>query len=101
MGIHSEAELNRKFMEFARLLNIYLNHFPKHEKYAYKFRKAVKHCRQEAINSLLGHAKATNSLKYMLNLIKEECGNGKDIQIPESYRRIYNLQVCGAGLQPA
>jgi four helix bundle protein len=34
MGIHSEAELNRKFVEFAKLLNIYLNHFPKHEKYA-------------------------------------------------------------------
>lgn len=34
MGIHSEAELNRKFMEFAKLMNIYLNHFPKHEKYA-------------------------------------------------------------------
>ena len=34
MGIHSEAGLNRKFMEFATLLNIYLNHFPKHEKYA-------------------------------------------------------------------
>jgi len=34
MGIHSEAGLNRKFIEFAKLLNIYLNHFPKHEKYA-------------------------------------------------------------------
>lgn len=34
MGIHSEAGLNRKFMEFIKLLNIYLNHFPKHEKYA-------------------------------------------------------------------
>lgn len=34
MGLHSEAGLNRKFMEFAKLLNIYLNHFPKHEKYA-------------------------------------------------------------------
>ena len=34
MGIHSEASLNRKFMEFIKLLNIYLNHFPKHEKYA-------------------------------------------------------------------
>ena len=34
MGIHSESELNRKFIEFAKLLNIYLNHFPKHEKYA-------------------------------------------------------------------
>ena len=26
--------MNRKFVEFAKLLNIYLNHFPKHEKYA-------------------------------------------------------------------
>lgn len=34
MSIHGEAELNRKFMEFMKLLNIYLNHFPKHEKYA-------------------------------------------------------------------
>jgi four helix bundle protein len=29
-----EASLNRKYMEFIKLLNIYLNHFPKHEKYA-------------------------------------------------------------------
>jgi len=34
MGIHSEAGLNRKFMEFAKILNVYLNHFPKHERYA-------------------------------------------------------------------
>ena len=34
MGIHSESELNRKFVAFAKLMNIYLNHFPKHEKYA-------------------------------------------------------------------
>lgn len=33
MGLHSEAKLTRKFTEFARLLNTYLNHFPKHEKY--------------------------------------------------------------------
>jgi four helix bundle protein len=26
--------LRRKFIEFAKLLNIYLNHFPKHEKYS-------------------------------------------------------------------
>ena len=29
-----EANLCRKFMEFSKLLNIYLNHFPAHEKYA-------------------------------------------------------------------
>jgi len=30
----TEAALNMKFMEMAKLLNIYLNHFPRHEKYA-------------------------------------------------------------------
>ena len=34
MGIHSEAGLNRKFVEMAKLLNIYLNHFPRFERYA-------------------------------------------------------------------
>ncbi len=34
MKIHCEAVLNRKFLEFMKLLNIYLNHFPKFEKYA-------------------------------------------------------------------
>lgn len=34
MSLDSEAHLNRKFMEMAKLLNIYLNHFPRHEKYA-------------------------------------------------------------------
>lgn len=34
MGRDSEAQLNRKYMEFIKLLNIYLNHFPRHEKYA-------------------------------------------------------------------
>lgn len=34
MGADSAAQLNRKFIEFAKLLNVYLNHFPKHEKYA-------------------------------------------------------------------
>ena len=28
------AVMNSKYMEVAKLLNIYLNHFPKHEKYA-------------------------------------------------------------------
>ena len=34
MGIHSEAILNRKYVEMIKLLNIYLNHFPRFEKYA-------------------------------------------------------------------
>ncbi len=28
MGLHSEAEIDRKFIAFAKLMNIYLNHFP-------------------------------------------------------------------------
>ena len=34
MTIHSAAILDRKFVEMLKLLNIYLNHFPRHEKYA-------------------------------------------------------------------
>lgn len=34
MGQNSEAILNRKYMEMMKLLNIYLNHFPRFEKYA-------------------------------------------------------------------
>lgn len=34
MAVHSEAILNRKYMEMIKLLNIYLNHFPKFEKFA-------------------------------------------------------------------
>ncbi|ACB34522.1 conserved hypothetical protein [Leptothrix cholodnii SP-6] len=33
MSLHSEAQLNRKFTEFAKLMNVYLAHFPKAEKY--------------------------------------------------------------------
>lgn len=33
MGIDSEAQMHRKFLEMIKLLNIYLNHFPSHEKY--------------------------------------------------------------------
>lgn len=33
MALHSEATMDRRFIEMVRLLNTYLNHFPKHEKY--------------------------------------------------------------------
>lgn len=33
MGLHDEAKLDAKFTEFAKQMNLYLNHFPKHEKY--------------------------------------------------------------------
>ena len=34
MALHSAANLDRKYLEMLKLLNLYLNHFPKHEKYA-------------------------------------------------------------------
>ncbi len=33
MSINSEPQLVMKFIDFMKLLNIYLNHFPRHEKY--------------------------------------------------------------------
>ena len=33
MGHHDEAKLDVKFIDFARQMNLYLNHFPKHEKF--------------------------------------------------------------------
>lgn len=33
MTINSEPQLVMKFIDFMKLLNIYLNHFPRHEKY--------------------------------------------------------------------
>jgi len=43
MGLHSEAQLDRKFVELAKLMNVYLNHFPRHEKYglALEIRRAA------------------------------------------------------------
>jgi len=34
VGTHDEAKLDTKFIDFAKQMNLYLNHFPKHEKYA-------------------------------------------------------------------
>jgi hypothetical protein len=34
MSIHSAAILDKKYIDMLKLLNIYLNHFPRHEKYA-------------------------------------------------------------------
>ena len=59
----------------------------------YKFNQSVKKENQESINSLLGHAKYTNSLPYLLKLLKEFNHVNKNIQIPKSYRRIYYSSI--------
>lgn len=62
----------------------------------YKFRKSVQKEHQESVNSLLGHAKRTNSLGYMLKMIKEGIKDGKDLRIPKSYEFFHDLQPAGA-----
>jgi len=54
----------------------------------YKFRTMVKKGNQQAAVSILGHAKYTNSLPYMINILK---GLKNDIKIPKGYRRIYHV----------
>jgi hypothetical protein len=51
MGQHSEAELNRKFIETAKLMNIYLNHFPKFEKYA--LAQQIRQCMYEVYSLIV------------------------------------------------
>ena len=58
----------------------------------YKFRKMAKKGKQESVISLLGHAKRTSSLLYMLNILKE-VDNAKNIQIPKIYRQIHNSYI--------
>ena len=65
----------------------------------YKFKKMVKKDKQESIISLLGHAKKTSSLIYMLKILKGTT-NVKNIQIPEDYRRFYNAHARRTRLQP-
>lgn len=62
----------------------------------YKFVRSVKESKQKSINSLLGHARKTNSLIYMLKIIKEAKTNGKTIQIPKNYRSLYDTISCRA-----
>ncbi len=43
MGLHSEAGLDKKFIEFAKMMNVYLNNFPRYERYglALEIRRAA------------------------------------------------------------
>ena len=64
MGQHSEAELNRKFIETAKLMNIYLNHFPKFEKYA--LAQQIRQCMYE-VYALIVEAQKRYHKKTTLN----------------------------------
>lgn len=58
----------------------------------YKFRRAVVSSNEAAIISLLGHARRTSSLRWMLGILKRLSPDAY-YSIPESYRRIYNTRA--------
>ena len=66
MGQHSEAELNRKFIETAKLMNIYLNHFPKFEKYA--LAQQIRQCMYEVYAFIVEAQKRYHKKTTLTNL---------------------------------
>lgn len=66
MGQHSEAELNRKFIETAKLMNIYLNHFPKFEKYA--LAQQIRQCMYEVYALIVEGQKRYRKKTTLTNL---------------------------------
>ncbi len=58
----------------------------------FKFKRRCKKEDQAAITSILGHAKRTNSLPRLLSILKEAIHHGKNLCVPNSYRRVYELQ---------
>ena len=87
MGIHNEAQLDRKFLELAKLMNIYLNHFPSHEKYGlYKFNRAAKRARMESVVSILGHARRTHSHHHLVTTLRDN-HHALYRQLPKTHRQ--------------
>ena len=66
MGQHSEAELNQKFLETAKLMNIYLNHFPKFEKYA--LAQQIRQCMYEVYALIVEGQKRYHKKTALSNL---------------------------------
>ncbi|MEI7816177.1 MAG: reverse transcriptase domain-containing protein [Desulfuromonadales bacterium] len=64
----------------------------------FKFKRRCEKADQAAVISILGHAKRTNSLPRLISIIKEAIRNGKNLFLPDSYRRIYEPQSQRAAL---
>jgi hypothetical protein len=58
----------------------------------YNFRKAVKQGKLDSIVSILGHARKTHSLKYLINYTKEH-NNAIYSQLPKIYHKRYHENV--------
>ena len=61
----------------------------------YKFRRRVRSGDLSAVISLLGHAKRTQSLRYMLNIIKE-INHALFLQVPQGLRSVHSLPAAAA-----
>lgn len=57
----------------------------------YKFKRACKRGEQESMASILGHACRTDSLPRLLSILKEHSDHGKNLSVPQSYRRLYGV----------
>ena len=55
----------------------------------YKFKRKVKERHWQAVVSLLGHAKNTNSIPCMMGILREAV-HAKNFKLPKNYRQIYN-----------
>jgi hypothetical protein len=66
MGQHSESELNQKFVETAKLMNIYLNHFPRFEKYA--LAQQIRQCMYEVYALIVEAQKRYHKKTTLTNL---------------------------------
>lgn len=56
----------------------------------FKFKRVARAGKQDSVASILGHAKQSNSLIYLLKITKEAIDNGKNLQIPKNYRPLYD-----------
>ena len=66
MSQHSEAELNQKFIQTAKLMNLYLNHFPRFEKYALS--QHIRNCMYEVYTFIIESQKRYHKKTTLTNL---------------------------------
>jgi len=66
MSQHSEAELNQKFLETAKLMNVYLNHFPRFEKFALS--QQIRQCMYEVYSLMVEGQKRYHKKTTLSNL---------------------------------
>ena len=71
MNNDSEASMNSEFVEMAKLMNIYLNHFPKHEKYS--LAQQIRNCMYELYGHIVEGQKRYHKKTTLINIdIKHE-----------------------------